>query len=75
MLNNCHSNNNGHSDKSIYKYSLRFDSIKEMLLDLKDIKFLDFKDIKSEPLMASDLVWGIDEAPDKIKLNYLPEPD
>lgn len=62
LLNNCHSNNNGHINKSIYKYSLRFDSIKEMLTYCKDIKFLDFKDIKFKPLTASDLICGIDGA-------------
>lgn len=81
LLNNCHSNNNGHINKSIYKHSLRFDSTKEMLLLCKDIKFLDFKDIKFKPLTASDLICGIDGASnlvwgtDKIKLIYLQEPD
>ena len=85
LLNNCRSNNDGHINKSIYKYSLRFDSIEAMLPLCKDIKFLDFKDNKFKPLTADDLIWGIDgasnlvwgvdEATDKIKLTYLPEPD
>ena len=45
------------------------------LLDLKNIKFLDFKDIEIKPLTEDDLLWEIVEAPDKIKLNYLPEPN
>ena len=75
LLNNCHSNNNGHINKSIYKYSLRFNSIKEMLPLCKDIKFLDFKDNKFKPLPADDLMCEIAEDPDKIKLTYLQEPD
>lgn len=30
ILNNCHSNNNGHSDKSKYKFSLKFDTLRIM---------------------------------------------
>ena len=51
LLNNCYKNNDGHSDKSIYKYSLRFSSIEIMLKYCKDIKF---KPIQSDCIITSD---------------------
>ena len=39
LLNNCYGNNDSHSDKLIYKYSLRFDLIEEMLIHCRDVKF------------------------------------
>ncbi len=59
LLNNCYSNNNGHSDKSKYKYSLKFNNFNEIKFVCKNIKFLDFEDIKVKPLQPNDLTWEI----------------
>ena len=82
LLNNCRSNNDGHKDKSEFKYSLRFSSFQEMCKYCKDIKFLDSNSIDTKlktmpikPIHSDDLEWEIVEDPNKIKLIYLPEPD
>ena len=41
LLNNCRSNNDGHHNKSVYKYSLYFNDFQDANLLIKDIKFLD----------------------------------
>lgn len=47
LLNNVRSNNDGHPNKSVYKYSLFFNDFQEANLFVKDIKFLD-KSVKKQ---------------------------
>lgn len=82
LLNNCHSNNNGHKDKSIYKYSLKFRNFKEAESLCKEIKFLITEEVpklRVQELTPGYLDWEV--VPKKVtKLNeieftYLPEPN
>ena len=45
LLNNCHGNNNGHSDKSIYKYSLKFRNFSEVKSLCKNIEILNTEEV------------------------------
>jgi hypothetical protein len=50
LLNNINSNNNGHSDKSVYKYSLFFESI-----EIANIHCSNFKLLEKANIIESDL--------------------
>ena len=45
LLNNCYSNNNGHINKSIYKYSLKFSNLAEVESICTDIKLLNTEEV------------------------------
>lgn len=82
LLNNCHSNNNGHKDKSIYKYSLKYRNFKEVETFCKEIKFLTMEEspkLDQQDLTPGYLDWEVVPKritkSNEIEFTYLPEPN
>ena len=73
LLNNCRSNNDGHKNKSIYKYSLKFRNFKEVEYFCKEIKFLTTEEVlgnqRQKPIQSDGL--GLKTKNSHVTIDYI----